>query len=375
MKRGPALLTGLLRCRRCGRKLTVEYSGKSGLVARYTCRRGGFDYADSRCISVGGSPIDDAVSRELLKVVRPAAIDAAGAAAELAAAQRSDVLDAWYTDLEAARYAANRAWRQFDAVDPENRLVVDELERRWNSALEKVRTLEAKIAHEECEKNSVRVPDSHQFDKLADDLDLMWSDRQTDVRLKKRILRTLIEEVITDVDRKIGECSLVIHWKGGVHTELRVRIRRRGQNSRQTKPEVIEAVKTLALICNDQQIAGLLNRNGLRTGHGNRWTRERVTSLRRNQSIPNYSARRQEEEGWLTRAHAAAYLHVTAGTVRRAVERGELQAQRPLPDGPWILNRDELDGPKGRALVERARRRGAPESSRPDQLTLFDTTT
>ncbi len=376
VKRGPALLTGLLRCRRCGRKLTVLYSGKSGLVARYTCHRGSFDYADSRCIALGSSAIDDAISREVLKVVQPAAIEAAATAASTAAAKRSEVLKAWCMDLEAARYAANRAWKQFDAVDPENRLVADELERRWNTELEKVRTLEEKIAREECEQDSTRVPDPRQFEKLAGDLDLIWNDPQTDVRIKKRILRTLIEEVLVDVDREVGESSLVVHWKGGVHTELRVNVRRRGQNSRQTRPEVIDAVRTLALVCTDQAIAGLLNRNGLRTGHDNRWTRARVTSLRGKQDIPNYSARQQKEEGWLTRAQAAAYLHVSDGTLGRAVERGELDVKRPLPDGPWIFKREDLDGPKGQALVERARRRRQdPGSSRPDQLTLFDKTT
>ena len=103
---------------------------------------------------------------------------------------------------------------------------------------------------------------------------------ETDVRLKKRIVRALIEEVIVDIDRTIGETSLVIHWKGGTHTELRVPIRRRGQNSLHTSKDIVDAVRTLTLVCTDDVVAAYLNRNGLLTGRGNRWTRERVVSLR-----------------------------------------------------------------------------------------------
>ena len=375
-KRGPALLTGLLRCRRCGRKLTVAYSGQSGRVVRYTCHRGNFDYSDSRCIALGGAAIDDAVSREVLKVVQPAATEAALMAADRTATKRNDVLEARRLELEAARYAASRAARQFDAVDPENRLVADELERRWESALEKVRSLKARIDREAQEEACSPVPDARQFEQLASDLDLVWNDPQTDIRLKKRILRTLIEEVVIDVDREAGESLLVIHWKGGVHTELRVKVRRRGQHGRQTKPEIVEAVRALTLICTDQMIAGLLNRNGLRTGHGNRWTRERVTSLRSKRGIAKYSPERQQEDGWLTREQAAAYLRLSARALARAVNRGDLEVNRPLPDGPWIFRRDELDGPKGQALVDRVkRRRRDPGGSNPEQLTLFDKTT
>jgi Recombinase len=101
----------------------------------------------------------------------------------------------------------------------------------------------------------------------------------TDVRLKKRIVRELIREVIADLDEQGREIILVVHWMGGIHTELRLPRRRRGQRN-STAAKIVEAVRVLALVCSEDVIAGLLNRNGLRTGHGNRWTRERVTSLR-----------------------------------------------------------------------------------------------
>ena len=120
---GPALLTGLLRCRRCGRKLVVCYTGTAHNVLRYGCVRGARDNGEPRCISFGGLLVDDAMAKEILRVVQPAAIDAAVVASDAAAQQQDDVLNAWTRDLEAARYAARRAQKQYDATDPDNRLV------------------------------------------------------------------------------------------------------------------------------------------------------------------------------------------------------------------------------------------------------------
>jgi len=114
------------------------------------------------------------------------------------------------------------------------------------------------------------TPTQEEFEELAAKLETVWNCADTDIRLKKRIVRTLIHEVVADVDAEAGELILILHWKGGVHTELRLP-RRRGQNSKQTSKEIVDAVRTLARICPDEVIAGALNRNGLLTGRGNRW--------------------------------------------------------------------------------------------------------
>src|SRR6476620_7934443 len=133
-KHGSALLAGLIRCRRCGRKLTVRYSGMKHQIPRYSCSRGWMDNAEPRCIAFGGLRVDDAIEESLLRVVEPGAIAAAAEAEAQAASRRDQVHDALDRDLEAARYAADRAFRQYDAADPENRLVAAELEARWNRA-------------------------------------------------------------------------------------------------------------------------------------------------------------------------------------------------------------------------------------------------
>jgi hypothetical protein len=142
---GPALLAGLLRCRRCGRKLTVGYTGNEHGVLRYGCHRGWLDNGEARCIAFGGRLVDEIMAKEVVRVVQPAAIEAALLASKEQDRQRDEVLEALRRDLEAARYAAQRAQKQYDGADPENRLVTEELERRWNQALQRVLEIEQRI--------------------------------------------------------------------------------------------------------------------------------------------------------------------------------------------------------------------------------------
>jgi DNA invertase Pin-like site-specific DNA recombinase len=354
---GPALLSGLLRCRRCGRRLTVWYTGRAHHVLRYACHRGALDNGEPRCISFGGRVVDAVMAKEVLRVVQPAAIDAAVLASDEASRQQDEVLQAWIRELEAARYAAQRAQKQYDATDPDNRLVADELERRWNQGLQRVQEIEARLDQHRHSQPAVTVPTREEFAGLAADLEAVWHGPAADVRVKKRLLRTVIHEILVDVDADAGEVMLLIHWQGGVHTELRIPRRRRGQNSAQTPKDLIEAVRVLARICSDDVLASTLNRNGLLTGRGNRWTRERVTALRTYHEIPCYDEDRRTSEGWMNLTEAAHRLGVSTRTLRLAVERGEIEAQHPLPDGPWLFHRLALETEAAATLVARVRHR------------------
>jgi hypothetical protein len=354
---GPALLTGLLRCRRCGRKLVVCYTGNAHNVLRYICVRGARDNGEPRCISFGGLVVDDAIDKEILRVVQPAAIDAAVVASEAAARHRDEVVHAWTREVEAARYAARRAQKQYDATDPENRLVADELERRWNNALQRVREIEERIDQHVHGRRQPVIPTREEFQNLAADLETVWRNPRADVRVKKRLVRTLIHEIVVNTDPEAGEVILVIHWTGGVHTELRVPRRRRGQCATHTSKNVVDAVRVLARICPDDLVANVLNRNGLLTGRGNRWTRERVVSLRTHHEIACSDRDRRASEGWMNLKEAARVLGISPRTLRLAVERHEIDAAHPLPDGPWVFQRPALETPAAAALVARVRDR------------------
>jgi hypothetical protein len=374
-KQGDALLAGLLRCRRCGRKLTVRYTGARHDIPRYACCRGHLDSGEPRCIAFGGLRVDDAIEAELLKVLEPAAVAAALEAETQATQRRDQVREALLRDLQAARYAADRAFRQYDAIDPANRLVAAELEARWNRALERVAEVETKAAAHDAVTPAQDVAMPGSFARLAEDLRAVWRAPATDARLRKRIVRTVVQEVVADLDEPAGEIVLLVHWMGGIHTELRLPRRRRGQRN-STSPDIIAAVRQLVLVAGDDLIAGLLNRNGLRTGHGNRWTRERVTALRSHHGIPVHQRGPEESAPWLNLSNAAALLRVSPKTLRLAVEAGRVEAVHPLPDGPWIFSRAALTAPAALNLVSQARKNpNSPAGSVPGQKTLPLSTT
>ena len=374
-KHGDALLAGLVRCRRCGRKLTVRYTGTKHNIPRYCCWRGLLDNGEPRCIAFGGLRVDDAIEDALLQVVEPGAIAAAIEAEAQAAIRRDQVRDALMRDLEAARYSADRAFRQYDAADPQNRLVAAELESRWNRALTRVGEIESRIATHDATTPQSSPVSAMDVTALAADLRAVWMTPTTDARLKKRIVRTVIHEVVADIDDKASEIVLLIHWIGGVHTELRLPKRRRGQRN-STSGEIIAAVRQLVLIANDDLIAGILNRNGLVTGHGNRWTRERVTALRSYHKVPVFRPAPDGIEPWLNLSKAARLLGVAPKTLRLAAEAGEIEGVHPLPDGPWIFNRSELGKPEAQRIVHRARQNPKyPAGSHPNQQNLFTSTT
>lgn len=359
-KPGNGLLTGLLRCGRCGQKLRVTYTGTPRLV-RYMCDRAQATRAAGACIAFGGTAVDRAVSDELVRVLAPAAIEAAALAADDLRDQRQDALESLRLEFEAARFEAIRAQRQYDAVDPDNRLVAGELEARWNQALEKASRAQGRLEEERAHRPVGVAPDRAALRTLAEDLERVWSAEPANMSLKKRIARALIEEMVVDISPAGTSVDLVIHWKGGVHTPLSVVRRRRGQHFQATSPNDVDAIRVLARVCTDDRIAQALNRSGSRTGTKQVWTRSRVKDARHSHEIAVYDAARQRDEGWLKLGEAAAHLGVTPLTVRRYIERGTLNALHPLNRGPWVLRRDDLDRPAIRRLFEGLRgRRGDP---------------
>ena len=189
--------------------------------------------------------------------------------------------------------------------------------------------------------------------------------------------------MVADVDSGAAEITPVVHWIGGVHSETRLPRCRRGQRN-STSADVpdarassgIAAVRQLVLIANDDMIAGILNRNGLATGHGNRWTRERVTSLRSHHRIPVHRPAEDGNEPWLNLGKAARLLRVAPKTLRPAAEAGEVEAIHPLPERPWTFARAAPATPAARSITERARQTSRyPTGPHPDQQCLLPSTT
>ncbi len=313
-----------------------------GDVIRYACAKAHLDNKEARCVAFSGAPVDSAVSRQLMRVLEPAAIEASVMAFQQQSHARTDVLDALRRDLEAARYRVDRAERQYEATDPENRLVARELERRWNAALQEAHALESRIAGESEYIQEANTCTVEEFANLAEDLEELWTNPNADERTKKRLLRALIREIVVDLDEQTSEVVLLIHWKGGQHTPLRLPRRRRGQSSGHLPKDVVDAVRVLSRICNDAAIAGVFNRAKVPTARGNYWTRALVTALRSHHEIPCHDSSRQAEAGWLNLSEAARLAGVTNRTLRLAIERGDIAAERPVKSGPWVINKEAL---------------------------------
>jgi excisionase family DNA binding protein len=334
---GRALLSGLLRCRRCGRMIQVFYPGP---VVRYVCNAARAQYGESTCISFGGFRADAAVSKEVLQAVSEKAIQAAVEAAEQMQQRRQDLRKAIELELEQAHYEARLAARRYESVDPEQRLVAAELEARWNSVLQKVNELENKLHEFDEQTQSAAMPNKQVLLSLAQDLPAIWNSPSTDMRLKQRIVRILIREIIADVEEKSREIVLVIHWAGGGHSELRVKKSESGRNRRSTDPEAIEVIRQMAATFSDEQIAGTLNRLRLRTGVGNTWNVSRVRSARFYYNLPTFDE--NEPKGEVTLQEAAERLNVSQSIVRRMIEEKILPARQVVVCAPWQIPADAL---------------------------------
>lgn len=350
VRSGKSLLSGLLRCRRCGRKLHVCYSGTKGRVPRYGCRGANLNHGTGKCLSFGGLAVDQAVEREVLDALKPEAIRASLESREEFGARESEHLRALELSLEQAEYEAERAYRQYDAVEPENRLVARELEVILNERLAEAERLRKEVK----EMPESEVLSEDQIDEilsLAEAFPSVWHDEKIEMQHKKRLVRILIEEIYVDVDDGNSTVELTIRWAGGYHTELEVRKNRTGEHRYRTDRDVVELVGDLARVSPDHQIARTLNMLGLKTARGLTWTEGRLRGLRSYKEIPAYSEKRKEEEGWLNMQEAARYLGVSPMSVKRLLERGTLKGKQVVPHAPWVINKSDLDTEEVRTVV------------------------
>jgi DNA invertase Pin-like site-specific DNA recombinase len=368
VKRGPALLSGLLRCGRCGRKLQVGYSGSQGKVGRYLCQGRREERGSGSCFSMGRLKVDHMVVEQVLEAIAPCGIEAALQASEVSAAADQEKRRALELALERARYEVQRARRQYDSVDPENRLLASELEARWNSALQSVTELERRAQTLTKAPPSISAEQKKQLLELGEDLPRLWNDPQAPVELKKQILRTVIEESVVKSAPDSPEYRLHIHWAGGVHTELVVPRNKPGLHSRRADGKVLELVGELVKVCDDRMIAITLNRLGYRTGQGNNWSLSRVGAFRHTHGLPRFEKR----EDWLTLEEAARALEVSNTTVQTLIRRGILPARQVIAFAPWVIERKDLELSSVRAAVQAVKRgrRVPPAVAGQEELTL-----
>ena len=336
-RRGELILAGLLRCGHCGRKMYVGY-GRSG---RYYCQGANVNHGTERCISFGGLRADEAVGAEIVRVLRPLGIDAAVKALEAQASEMCAARRQLELALRQARYEAAHARRQYDSVDPANRLVAGELERRWNEALAAVHGIEREIAELEATRRPpLGEKERQHLMQLGAELERAWSHPAASAATRKRILRTALKEIIARIDD--GFIAMVLHWQGGDHTALKLRMNTVGKHRWTVPEDTLTLVRELARQMPDKQIARLLNRAGKPTGRGNGWTEVRVRSFRHHHQIAVYRPGEWAERGEITLEAAARLIGVTPMTALRMIRRGDLKGRQLCRGAPWVIRTEDV---------------------------------
>lgn len=338
-REGRALLQGLVRCGQCGRRMHVNYGGAAAArTLQYRCSRVRVLHLGPECQLVGGKRIEVTVVEAFLHVTEAAGPAAAALAgkrvrADLAAAERT-----WRLQIEQAEYEAQRAERQYNAVEPEHRTVARELERRWNERLAALDALRARAAAARADQHPLTEEEVARAQALGSHLEAVWHAPTTTVRDRKRLLRCLIDEVQLRTESQRHLVRIV--WKGGAVTDREVvRFAPGAGEARRTADDTVALVRKLAADFDDAQIARILNRQGRRSGLGRAFTQSSVRSLRAKQHIPQCprQSARDPNAGPFTADEAAHELGVTMSTIHRWLRDGVLAGQQATPGAPWRI--------------------------------------
>jgi DNA invertase Pin-like site-specific DNA recombinase len=277
-REGSALLQGIVYCSVCGRKMSVQNrAAKDKRSPSYICGRGYQDGDEKICQSMTSRPVDAAVVEAFLTAVSPMSLQIAirvldQVEQDLAVQRRQRDLQ-----LEQARYEARLSQRQYDGVDPGNRLVAAELERRWNENLERVAQLERAYAQAEREAEWNLTEDERgAMTELSQDLPAIWSAETTTNQERKQLLRMAIESVQLDGVNQAGQIEVQIRWHSGTITSLSVNRTAPGEGSLKTPEEAVSRIHEMAPGSSYGEIAARLNRAGLRSAFGRHFTTQHV---------------------------------------------------------------------------------------------------
>jgi hypothetical protein len=344
-REGTALLQGIILCGRCGERMTVRYSVRSGHPSPdYVCQKQGIESAKPPCQRIPGTAADTAVAQQILSALTPTALDIALEVFQELRARRVEVDRLRQVEVQRAREEAELAQQQFLRVRPEHRLVADQLERQWNEKLARLTQLQDALARTHAKEDA--DPSAEQKERiyaLVADLPRVWHDPRTPARERKRMLRLLVEDVTLLRHRRI---RIQIRWKGGATTSLEQPLPLSAPDLRRTPAAIVEQVRVLATEKADRQIAASLNARGLRSGTGQSFTRLRVRQLRDAYEIPSF-AQHLRVAGWLTAPEMASQLGVHLSTAKRFAREGALRALRADDAGQILF--EPIHGPLPKA--------------------------
>jgi DNA invertase Pin-like site-specific DNA recombinase len=341
-REGHALLQGIVRCGRCGRRMSVRYLNNASIPS-YECNSYHTHFAGKTCQSIRGDGVDAAVARALLEAIRPAQLEVSMAAFDQVAAQARQLDRQWQLTLERARYEAELARRRFVAVEPENRLVARTLEREWNERLAEIERMERdQTLRPQLASRLVDPPERRRLLALAQDLSKVWHATTTTQTSRKQLLGYLIKDVTLSRGETLIQAA--IRWQTEACTVLEVLRPKRSYEMRRTDPVVVDRIKALATEHTDRQIAAQLDQEGFRSGTGSRFTRQIVAQLRYSYSIisfcpeaPAACAEGYRADGRCPAKTAAELLNVNVSTIADWCQSGTLDGIQSAPYAPWWI--------------------------------------
>ena len=349
-REGTALLQGLLRCGKCGRIMQTGYSGPKGNSPRYVCARARQLYATERgCCSIGGGRLEKTILAELFTVLEPASLQATAKALAEAEDHCRQRLAAFELAAERARYEAGRARRQYDQVEPENRLVARTLEHAWEDKLAAVRQADNDLRTQQARRPVTLTSDELAWISTAGaDIKAVFWAPATTVPERKQLIRAVICEVMLTIHDKQRVADLRITWQGGAVTDVSMPMTRTGEHPRATSEDTVTLVRRLAAHYDDKTIAQILAKQHRRTATGLTWTKTRVHSLRVSKGIPAHSPPEagnvgtgSEDSPMLTVPQAAAELGISKYTIYRWLRQGFLTGEQLTPAAPWHIRVDQ----------------------------------
>jgi DNA invertase Pin-like site-specific DNA recombinase len=262
-REGASLLSGLLQCGRCGRRLLTAYSGRANRL-RYACTSAKLGYGGPRCLSLAGRFLDDFIVSQLMVVLEPASLELSLEAEQALRAERDRLKQHWQQRLERARYEAERAARQYHAVEPDNRLVGRELERQWETAL-RHEQLEQEAYARFCRDQPADLTSREReaIRRLAHDLPSLWTSSQTTAQDRQEIVRLLIDEITIEIEGDSEWVALTLRWAGGVQSQHRMTRPVARYEQLSTYPQLVARIQALQRVHTSfERIAEQLNLEG-----------------------------------------------------------------------------------------------------------------
>ena len=250
VREGHALLQGLLLCGHCGGRVRVRYAGQDGKRATYCCMKLEYEgLAPSRCLSIAARNLETPIVEVVMSVLTHERLLDATRIVDLVEEQDRDLDTQWRLRVERARYDAKRVERQYDACDPENRVVARTLEKRWNEKLALVEELEREYeVFQHKQRAQLTDLDRQRILKLADDLPKLWSSPTTTNRDRKLLLRHLVKDIAVrriDVPRSALRVQLL--WHTNAITELEIELIGKGSaTGRKPRPVAYVVLGTRA---------------------------------------------------------------------------------------------------------------------------------